>query len=73
MYKTEYVIRHKGASHFKCYARNLSIVQYYMLDVISLLVVSGLVAIVVFYGTVKLLWKILRLICGGSSKKVKNQ
>ncbi|VVC43583.1 UDP-glucuronosyl/UDP-glucosyltransferase [Cinara cedri] len=40
VYWTEYVIRHKGAPHFKSQAHNLTWYQYLLLDVISVLLIS---------------------------------
>lgn len=50
-YWTEYVIRHKGAPHLKSYALNLSWYQYYLLDLITLILSF---IIVVFFVTYKM-------------------
>lgn len=40
IYWTEYVIRHKGASHMRSAAADLSVVQYYLLDVVLFLLAA---------------------------------
>lgn len=40
VYWTEYVIRHKGAYHLQSPAKDLSFIQYYMLDVVCLFILS---------------------------------
>lgn len=39
VYWTEYVIRHKGAPHLKYHGLNLAWYQYYLLDVIAVILV----------------------------------
>ncbi|CAH1709686.1 unnamed protein product [Aphis gossypii] len=51
VYWTEYVLRHKGAPHLKSYALNLSWYQYYLLDLITLILSF---IIVVFFVTYKM-------------------
>lgn len=40
VYWTEYVIRHKGAYHLQSPAKDLTFIQYYMLDVVLLLFIA---------------------------------
>ncbi|CAH1798905.1 unnamed protein product [Owenia fusiformis] len=55
MYWIEYVIRHKGAHHLRSHAENeLKLFQYYLLDIIalvmcSLVVFGGIIAIIITY------------------------
>ncbi|KAL4112237.1 hypothetical protein QTP88_016062 [Uroleucon formosanum] len=66
VYWTEYVIRHKGASHLKSHALNLTWYQYFMLDIIAVaLVFVFLVTFVVF--------KVFRCIKTLTKYKVKTQ
>ena len=41
LYWTEYVLRHKGASHLKSPSRNLSVIQYYLIDVIFIYLITN--------------------------------
>lgn len=45
VYWTEYVLRHKGAPHLKSQALNLRWYQYYLLDVLAVLLVIIFVVI----------------------------
>ncbi|XP_001944591.2 UDP-glucuronosyltransferase 2B15 [Acyrthosiphon pisum] len=49
VYWTEYVLRHKGAPHLTSHAMNLLWYQYYLLDVIALILVFIIVVIIVSY------------------------
>ncbi|XP_001948228.2 UDP-glucuronosyltransferase 2C1-like [Acyrthosiphon pisum] len=49
VYWTEYVIRHKGAPHLTSHAINLSWYQYYLLDLIALILVFIIVVFFVSY------------------------
>lgn len=49
VYWTEYVIRHKGASHLKSHAFNLSWYQYFLLDVISVVLLAILLLFFIVY------------------------
>lgn len=42
VYWTEYVIRHKGAKHFQSPSRNMGVLQYYLIDVMMVLVLSAI-------------------------------
>ena len=57
----EYVIRHKGAHHMRSTARDLNLIQYYCLDVIS--VMAGVVALVL-YILFAITRKVLAVLCG---------
>jgi glucuronosyltransferase len=62
---TEYVIRHKGAPHMRSAALDLTWYQYFLLDVIAVLVLAlGFVLFFMFL----LLRKLLRKMCGGSKR-----
>lgn len=57
---TEYVIRHKGAQHLKSNAPRLPFYQYYLLDVIGIVLLSFLVLIYVLYKlfcVIRFLWR----------------
>ncbi|XP_050522154.1 UDP-glucosyltransferase 2-like [Daktulosphaira vitifoliae] len=54
VYWSEYVIKHKGASHLKSTALNLSLLEYLLLDIITLIVLVLLVIIYLFYFILKL-------------------
>ncbi|XP_060863129.1 LOW QUALITY PROTEIN: UDP-glucosyltransferase 2-like [Metopolophium dirhodum] len=49
VYWTEYVLRHKGAPHLTSHAMNLSWYQYYLLDIIALILVFIIVVVFVSY------------------------
>ncbi|RZF33901.1 hypothetical protein LSTR_LSTR009925 [Laodelphax striatellus] len=66
VYWVEYVLKHKGADHLKCYARHLNWFQYTSLDVIA---VGLLIAYFVFY----CVHKIYSLFVRNMSKKLKRQ
>ncbi|XP_060835305.1 UDP-glucosyltransferase 2-like [Rhopalosiphum padi] len=53
---TEYVIRHKGAPHLKSHALNLTWYQYFLLDVISVILIFTSLVLFITY-------KVLKLIC----------
>jgi len=49
VYWTEYVIRHKGAPHFRSAVLDLAWYQYFLLDVIAVLALGvGTVVLIVF-------------------------
>nr|CAI5842762.1 unnamed protein product [Callosobruchus analis] len=52
---TEYVLRHKGAMALQSPSRHFGILQYYLVDVIALLVLS----VLAFYYAMKLLLKLV--------------
>lgn len=61
IYWVEYVARHKGAPHMRTAAVNMPFYQYYLLDVISfLLLVVGSVLYTLFYVGRLLLRKLLK-------------
>ncbi|CAI6346307.1 unnamed protein product [Macrosiphum euphorbiae] len=49
VYWTEYVLRHKGAPHLTSHAMNLSWYQYYLLDIIALILVFIIVVVFLSY------------------------
>ncbi|XP_025419300.1 UDP-glucuronosyltransferase 2C1-like [Sipha flava] len=53
VYWTEYVLRHKGAPHLKSSAPNLMWYQYYLLDIISVVLTLGFVILFVAYKGLK--------------------
>jgi len=57
VYWTEYVLRHKGAPHLKSYALNLPWYQYYLLDIIALILVFIVVVFVVIRKIFKSIFK----------------
>lgn len=67
VYCTEYVIRHKGASHLKSHAINLIWYQYLLLDVIALLIILILLFILnIFYLIIT--YKMIKIVCKLYSK-----
>lgn len=62
VYWTEYVIRHQGASHLRSAAPRLSLLQYYLVDVASVLVVIGIVVIAALYLLLKIILRLTALI-----------
>jgi len=65
VYWTEYVIRHKGAPHLRSHALNLTWYQYFLLDIIAVVL---LVIVSVCYIAFKTLQLIKKLIFKLSSK-----
>ncbi|XP_022906342.2 UDP-glucosyltransferase 2 [Onthophagus taurus] len=55
VYWTEYVLRHKGAEHLQSPARNLNFFQYYLIDVIMLIVAS----IIIIHRLIKVFVKLI--------------
>lgn len=51
VYWTEYTLRHRGAKHLQSPARNLGVIEYYLVDVIALLLVASIA-----------LWYILKML-----------
>lgn len=41
VYWTEYVLRHRGARHLQSPARDMGVIEYYLVDVIVLLLILG--------------------------------
>ncbi|XP_022175638.1 UDP-glucuronosyltransferase 2B37-like [Myzus persicae] len=67
-YWTEYVIRHKGAPHLKSQALNLTWYQYFLLDVIVVILIFILVFILIVLQFFKFIRLIYTKICSSSSK-----
>jgi len=57
VYWTEYIYRHKGAPHLKSHALNLTWYQYFLLDVIAVLLISIFVIFFISHKMVKLILK----------------
>lgn len=55
IYWTEYVLRHRGAAHMQSPAKNMSVIEYYLLDVMAVLFIS----LVCLYYFVKFVFKLL--------------
>ncbi|XP_018319917.1 2-hydroxyacylsphingosine 1-beta-galactosyltransferase [Agrilus planipennis] len=56
---TEYVLRHRGAKHLQSPARNLSVIEYYMIDVICLLVLSAILMWYLMKIAAKIMYRIV--------------
>lgn len=67
IYWVEYVVRHKGAHHFRSAALDLTWYQYYMLDVLLFLFAS---TTAVLYALVKLCKKVC---CKRAQKKTQKK
>jgi len=50
---TEYVIRHRGAPHLQTAALDLTLYQYLLLDVITVLIVAGILITTALYFIVR--------------------
>lgn len=59
VYWTEYVLRHRGARHLQSPARDMGVVQYYLVDVILLLLGLAVVMWYVIKFTIKILTRYL--------------
>ncbi|CAH1731236.1 unnamed protein product [Aphis gossypii] len=57
VYWTEYVIRHKGAQHLKSQALNLTWYQYFLLDVIALIVLFIFIFVLIVLKCLKFICK----------------
>ncbi|XP_026811233.1 UDP-glucuronosyltransferase 2C1-like [Rhopalosiphum maidis] len=57
VYWTEYIHRHKGASHLKSHALNLTWYQYFLLDVIAAILILSLIILFVCYTIIKIIYK----------------
>lgn len=55
VYWTEYVLRHKGATHLQSPAKDFGVLQYYLLDVLGLIVLMG----VMLWWSVKISYRLL--------------
>lgn len=65
---TEYVLRHKDTKHLRATAAKLSIIEYYLLDVIGFVLVVAIVAIYLVYRIAKVVFSVAT-----SSTKKKKQ
>lgn len=68
-YWTEYVIRHKGAPHLKSQALNLTWYQYFLLDVIGVLLILVFIVFFITYRLLKFIYKYFL----NDSKKIKTK
>lgn len=57
VYWTEYVIRYKGAPHLKSHSFNLTWYQYFLLDVISIVLIFVSVVLFLYYKLLKFIYK----------------
>jgi len=55
VYWTEYIIRHKGAPHLRSQALNLTWYQYFLLDVIAVMLICLFLVLFIIYKILKLL------------------
>lgn len=55
VYWTEHVIRHQGADHLKSVGRNLSFIEYNLVDVYSTLAIGSFVILCVFFKITKII------------------
>ncbi|XP_060842899.1 UDP-glucosyltransferase 2-like [Rhopalosiphum padi] len=62
VYWTEYVIRHKGADHLKSHGLNLTWYQYFLLDVIAVILIFITLVLFVIYIFFKLMCKYINYI-----------
>jgi len=56
VYWTEYVYRHKSTPHLKSYAFNLTWYQYYLLDVIAVILLLIVSTVYITYKTLMYMW-----------------
>jgi glucuronosyltransferase len=66
VYWTEYVIRHKGASHLRSAVLDLNWYQYFLLDVIAVLALAVGSVVLIVYMTLR---AVLGKICGSGRHK----
>lgn len=67
VYWTEYVLRHKGAIHLQSPAKDMGLVQYYLLDVI---LIMGVLLVFMYFIAKYLLKLIYRLLTTNMSLKI---
>ena len=70
IYWTEYVIRHGGAEHLKSNATRLSFTQYYLIDVIVVLLVSLILALLVMFYSLKATFRGIKSVGKSMLKKL---
>lgn len=68
---TEYVIRHKGAPYFRSPAVDMPWYQYYLLDVIGLLVAVLFLVLYIIAQVLK--YAIVKIFCGNNTRKNKTK
>lgn len=59
IYWTEYVLRHRGASHLQSPARHLSVLQYYLVDVLAIMLLAFICSLILAYYVTKFLFNLL--------------
>ncbi|XP_017775676.1 PREDICTED: 2-hydroxyacylsphingosine 1-beta-galactosyltransferase-like [Nicrophorus vespilloides] len=59
IYWTEYVIRHRGAPHLQSTAKDLNFVQYFLLDVIAIIVLSLCISWFIMKWCLKFIYRLL--------------
>jgi len=67
-YWTEYVIRHKGAPHLKSQALNLTWYQYFLLDVIAVMLIFIFIFILIVLKFFNFIHTIYKKFCSSFSK-----
>jgi len=68
VYWTEYVIRYKGAPHLKSQALNLTWYQYFLLDIIAVLLMFIFMSILIVLKLFKFIRTMFTKICSSFSK-----
>ena len=58
VYWTEYVIRHKGAPHMRSAALDLTWYQYFLIDVIAVLMLAAIVTLLLIFVVFRYIYKI---------------
>ena len=71
VYWTEYVLRHKGAPHLKSHALNLRWYQYYLLDILAVVLVFISVVIYITKKMFKSIYMYGLLFCKNCKSKPK--
>jgi len=59
IYWTEYVIRHKGANHLKSQGHNLMWYQYFLLDVLAVMLIVIFIVLFIVYKFTKFIFNYL--------------
>lgn len=59
VYWTEYVIRHKGAPHLRSHALDLTWYQYFLLDVIAVVLLVIILVCFIVFKTLQLIKKLI--------------
>jgi len=67
-YWTDYVIRHKGAPHLKSQALNLTWYQYFLLDIVAVMLIFIFIFMIIVLKFFKCIHTIYTKICPSFSK-----